>query len=125
MVKYQQPKINYKKRRPSKTVPDQSLSIKEIVSRFVRGIPVDVQQREGVYVDQSDHDLEKLSRMDFAEKADMAAVLAQQAAQMQNELQENERSQAEAREKAAKTAAEQEAARIDEAVKRASQRPQA
>lgn len=53
----------------SKTVPDQSMSIREIVDRFVRGIPPDVVQRESVFVDQVDFDLEKLSRLDVTDKA--------------------------------------------------------
>lgn len=48
------------------------MSIIEIVKRYTRGIPVDVIQRQGVFIDQNEHDLEKLHRMDFGEKADMA-----------------------------------------------------
>lgn len=73
---YVSPKIDWKKRRKSIAIPDQSMSIQEIVKRFVRGIPVDIIQRDAVYSDQ-DHDLEKLNRMDFAEKAQFAQDLAQ------------------------------------------------
>lgn len=65
-------------RRKLRTIPDQSLSIMEIVRRFTRGIPVDVIQRQGVFVDQSEHDLEKLNRMDFGDKAAMADQLQAQ-----------------------------------------------
>lgn len=74
---YIQPKIDWKKRRKSSAIPDQSMSIQEIVKRFVRGIPVDILQREAVYSDQNDHDLEKLNRMDFAEKVQFARDLRQ------------------------------------------------
>lgn len=83
------PKIDYGKVRKSMTVPDQSLSIDEIVKRYVRGLPVDVIQRQGVYVDQNDHDLEKMSRMNFADQADMAEEMARKAEQI--EEQHNER----------------------------------
>lgn len=85
------PKIDYAKVRKSVTVPDQSLSIQEIVKRFVKGIPVDVVQRQGVYIDQSDHDLEAMSRMGFAEKADMAEELLESAERIKQQLEENER----------------------------------
>lgn len=85
-ITYSPPTVDYKKKRASQTIPDQSLSIQEIVKRYVRGIPVDVLQREPVYVDQSDHDLEKLARMDFHEKAEYANALAQDAAEMKGTL---------------------------------------
>jgi len=70
MYKYKKPVVAWGKVPiKSRTVPDQSMSIKELVRRFVRGIPADVIQREAVYVDQKDTDLEKLSRMDNCDKA--------------------------------------------------------
>lgn len=95
------PKINYSKRRKGRAIPDQSLTIQEIVKRYVRGIPVDVLQRTPVYSDQEDHDLEKISRMDFGEKAAYAAQQAEQAKQLRNELNEKEAEHREAQERAA------------------------
>lgn len=71
--------VNFKKppRPTSKTVPEQSLSIGEIVRRFTRGIPVGSIQKRPIYSEQSDFDLEKLGRMDFAEKAALAEELRQ------------------------------------------------
>lgn len=60
--------VDFSKVRPSKTVPDQTLSIAEIMKRFSRQIPIDLNVRKPVYVDQSEHDLERLARMDFADK---------------------------------------------------------
>jgi len=79
--------------RPRKrvTVPDQSMSIQELVRRFVKGIPSDVIQREAVYNDQSEYDMEKLARMDFSEKAALAAELSAQAREQSDELQARER----------------------------------
>lgn len=73
--KFTPPVVRWSMKRKSQTVPDQALSIREIVQRYVKGIPVDVIQREGVYVDQQEHDLEKLNRMDFGDKAAFAADL--------------------------------------------------
>lgn len=110
MVNYNPPKVDYKARRKSVTIPDQSLSIQEIVKRYVRGIPVDVQQRPQVYVDQQDDDLEKLSRMDFGEKAEYAAMLAEQARKLSDDFEEMKRS-----------AVERKAARLEEEKKRQAQ----
>ena len=58
----------------SQTIPDQSMSIHELVRRFVRGIPADVVQRKPIYTD-SDVDLEQLSRLDSTDKAYYAAQM--------------------------------------------------
>lgn len=78
-------------RRKNRVVPDQSMSIQEIVKRFVRGIPVDVVQRDKVYVDQSEIDLEKASRADFAEKAELARHMSEIAQSKRDDLEEIER----------------------------------
>lgn len=56
----------------SQTIPDQSMSIKELVRRFVKGIPADVIQRQPIFTNNSDFDLEKLGQLDPADKAYMA-----------------------------------------------------
>lgn len=76
---YQRPPVNYKKRRKSMTIPDQSLTIQQIMDRFVQGIPVNVSKNDGVYLDQDDYDLEKMSRMNFADKSAMSDELRAQA----------------------------------------------
>jgi len=91
--------VDFKKVRRGKTVPDQSMSIQEIVRRFVRGIPIDVVKREGVYVDQSEHDLEQLSRMEFGDKAAMADDIK---ARNEGLVAQHEASEREKRENAAK-----------------------
>lgn len=88
MKQYTPPSVDYAKTRASRTIPDQSLSIQEIVKRYVKGVPVDVTKREAVFVDQNEHDLEKLSRMDFGEKAEYARMLAEQAQRLANDLNE-------------------------------------
>lgn len=106
----------------SRTIPDQSLSIKEIVRRYVKGIPVDVVERTPVYCEQSEHDLEKLSRMDFGEKAEYAAALGQQAAELETRLDEFKRSHSEAQAKKAEADAKRAAAEQDAAAERAAKR---
>lgn len=97
---YKPIKVDYKKKRPSKTIPDQSLSIQEIVKRYVRGVPVDVVQRQGVYLDQNEADLEKMTRLDFGEKHEIAATLAARARGMQDDLEQRQRESQEAEAKA-------------------------
>lgn len=115
-IKYKAPAINYKGRRASIAIPDQSLSIQEIVKRYVRGIPVDVIKRQPVYNDQNDHDMEKLSRLDFGEKAELADQLANQAAKIQDDYTEavrrtrEERAEKDRLEKAAQKQAQQDQA---------------
>lgn len=105
---YGRPPIDYKKFRKSKTIPDQSLDIKEIVKRFVRGIPVDVIQRDAVYIDQSEHDLEQMSRMNFADKSAMADDLRVKAEQLKEEHNDRENDRKErAKEQATKKKAKQ------------------
>lgn len=94
-IKRKRKPVDYKILRKSMTVPDQSMSIREIVKRFVRGIPVDIVQRHPVYLDQSDHDLEKLSRMEFGEKAELASQLGDHAAELQREHNDKVRQRAE------------------------------
>lgn len=118
-VTYAPPSVKYGKVRKSKTIPDQSMSIQEIVKRFVRGIPVDVVQRDPVYIDQEEDDLERLSRMDFGEKAEYAAALAERNARVQAELAEAERNESEAKQKAAKEAAEKSEKEAEAAADRA------
>lgn len=51
---------------PSETIPDQTLSVKEIMDRFVRGLPV---QGAKVPIYEGDEsDLPDLSRMDLTER---------------------------------------------------------
>lgn len=116
--KYFPPKVDFKKTRPSKTIPDQSMSIQEIVRRFVRGIPVDIVEKKPVYVDQNDHDLEKLSRMDFGEKAEYAAALKLDAERLKAELDERQAEHAEREASEAKLKAEKAQAELDAAVEK-------
>lgn len=125
-VVYAKPKVRYDApMKKSKTIPDQSLSIKEIVDRYVRGIPVDITEKKPVYVDQNDHDLEKLSRMDFGEKAEYAAALRDEAATLKAELDEQQAKFTEAQASSAKQKAEADEEQLKAAVERALKGPKA
>lgn len=87
-LNYTPPKVNYgKKRKTSRTLPNQSLSIAQIMDRFTRGVPVDVARREGVNMpDNAEHDYERMSRMDFDEKVAKATEMRDRAIARINEL---------------------------------------
>ena len=53
------------------TIPSQSLTIREILDRYTRGVAVDSKGNVPVYND-GDIDMEKISRMDFGQKHEMA-----------------------------------------------------
>lgn len=55
-------------------VPDQSLSLEEILQRFTRGEPLDILM-DGEYDDESDIDLEKLQKADLVDKNDYIEYL--------------------------------------------------
>lgn len=71
--------VRYKYKKPSSkatkfvqsrhVMPKQSMTIREIVERFGRGLPVAVSQREKVFLESNDLDLEKLGRLDPTDKA--------------------------------------------------------
>lgn len=91
----------------SRTLPNQAMSITELVKRFVRGIPVDTVQRDPVYSDQEQTDLEALSRLDNADRAFKAQEMRDTHERIQRSAQElAERRKEEADEKAAQEAAE-------------------
>lgn len=83
---YQRPDVNFKKKRKSVTIPDQAMSIQEIIKRYVKGIPVQLTQREETYIDQEEYDLEKLNRMDFADKSALADELRDKAEAQKSDL---------------------------------------
>lgn len=53
---------------PSKTVPDQTMSIKEIMERYARGLPIEA-GKVPIYHGEED-EIPDLKRMDLSERAD-------------------------------------------------------
>lgn len=101
-----------RKGRKKITVPDQSMTVQEIMRRFVRGVSIDVPRKQGVYNEDAQYDLERLSRLDIDEKTEMAARLREEAVEMQRDIQEAERAKrAERAERARKAEQPQPAAK--------------
>lgn len=103
--KYKLRTPDFKVVRKSKTVPNQSMTIQDIVSRFVRGIPIDINIKPGVYhPDNNEHDLNKMSNLDTVDKAFLATEMREKNEQIKADIEANERAKAE--EKQAKDEAE-------------------
>lgn len=60
----------------SLVVPNQSMSLEEILSRFTRGEPLEI-GREGAQYDDGPEDLEKVSHMDLVDRAEFVDKLKQ------------------------------------------------
>lgn len=102
--RYETPKVIFRRakgRKASETVPNQSLSIQEILRRFTKGLPIGDNNQVPVYIDQDEDnaiDLEKLAKADFGEKAAYADMLKQRHAAISEEV-ERQNEQAAADEK--------------------------
>lgn len=86
-------------------VPDQSLSLEEILERFTRGEELPV-KFDGEYLEESDVDLEKLGKFDLVEKAEYVEKLKAVQADYAAQEAEKQRAEDEARAKAAQLAYE-------------------
>ena len=73
---------------PSQTVPDMSLSMRELIERYVRGESITV--LKGDY--NSDSDLPDISRLNQFEKLDMAKALGADIQKAQRRKKDPERS---------------------------------
>lgn len=81
------PQVGTTKRlRKSETLPNQSLTIGQILEKYVRGVPVDVVQRQSIWSEIDGYDLEKINRLDFAEKAAFEAELRTAAQSIYDDL---------------------------------------
>lgn len=68
----------------SETVPDQSMSIQEILRNHVRGIPMDVSLGQAVYYgEEFVHDYDELKRLDLTEAHEMMSYLKDRIAFLQ------------------------------------------
>lgn len=74
----------------SMTVPDESLTIKEILERFRRGQPLSIHTRDVLYDPESNfdsQDLEEVSRMDITDRSQLAQELRIRNEQAKADLQ--------------------------------------
>lgn len=95
-IKYQRPAIDFKKKSRSLVKPNMAMSIDTIVQKFTRNIPIDILRRDPVW-SEGDDDLESMSRMDFDDKAALAADKKAYAKQLTEQLEERERTEKEKR----------------------------
>lgn len=70
-------------------VPDQSLTLEEILRRFTRGEPLEIGRTDGVYDDEGEDDLEKVQHMDLVDREEFVDRLKE--TKKQFEKQEKQR----------------------------------
>lgn len=87
---YKCKKVDFAKVAKSRALPNQSMTISEIVSRYVKGLAPDVVQREKVFLDQNEFDLEKLGRLDRADQAYQAREFKERSESLAQQIRENE-----------------------------------
>lgn len=95
---YTPPDILSKRLRRNNTLPNRAMSIETILEKYVRKMPIEVSNREKVYIDQDEYDFEKMSRMSFDEKFEMARDMEAKARQI--DLEARQRSETHANEEA-------------------------
>lgn len=83
----------------SETVPDESMSMREIMARYTRGMRIDATlQREGSFDSGADFDspdLEKLRDMDLVEKDEFRAQLREDIAEFERTVEEERKTHTE------------------------------
>lgn len=82
MLNYE-PSVGEINNQPSMTVPDQALSLKEILRRYASGQPLDG-MREGWFDDEND--LPDLNTLDFADREDLLAEMRAKVESLRQEL---------------------------------------
>lgn len=74
----------------SMTVPDESLTIKEILERFRRGQPLSIHTRETLYDPDAtfdSQDLEEVGRMDITDRSELSQELRIRNSQLKADLE--------------------------------------
>lgn len=84
---------------PSMTVPDQSLTIREIMRRFASGLPIDGEKVPMYDEENEENDLPDLSRMDLAEREEYIESAKTELAALHVKLNAAQRKKAEKAEK--------------------------
>lgn len=79
------PPVLEKNTMPSKTIPDQVMSLKEILQRFASGLPVDGGKVPMYYGEE--FEMPNIDKMDLAERHEWIAQNREAILQMQRELQ--------------------------------------
>jgi len=69
---------------PSKTIPDQTMSVQEIMDRFARGLPIDG-AKLAIYHGEED-DMPDLERMDLSEKHELLEAARKEVEEQRKKL---------------------------------------
>lgn len=77
---------------PSLTVPDQAMSLKEILRRFASGIPMDAGK---VPIYDEENDLPDFTKMDLADREALAQEYAEEVREIKERVKERETKRAE------------------------------
>lgn len=72
---------------PSITLPDQNMSMRTLMDRYRRGMPLDVKMRQPQY---HDGEFPDLTKMDLSEVENLRKYAAQEVQQLKQKLQEQE-----------------------------------
>lgn len=70
------------------TIPNQTMSLKEMFKRYVRREPLPV-EKQGVYV-ETDYDLEKVSKMDRVDQEEIYQEMKAKADSLENEIKKED-----------------------------------
>lgn len=84
---------------PSLTVPDQAMSIKEIMYRTAHGLPTSG-QRVPMYAEDEDDDMPDLTHMDLAEKQEYVDSMKTELKELNDKREKSEQDKKEKRQKA-------------------------
>lgn len=91
--------------KPTLAVPDQTLSLKTMVQKYVRGLPISAPQLNGIYTD--DDMATDFSRLDLAEQEEAILNASDELKNLKGVIaQEQQKKAAEAKEKAEKLQSE-------------------
>lgn len=66
------------------TIPDQTMSIRQILARYVKGQPIDQVEREPIYY--GEEELPQLERMDLADRQAYREALQEHISSLENQL---------------------------------------
>lgn len=86
---------------PSMTVPDQTMSLKELLERYARGLPVAGAKQEIFHGEEFVPDL---NRMDLSEQQDLREHLATEIPRLQADLKRQDEDKAKAKKEAEESA---------------------
>lgn len=107
--RYTRKQTSGKRRQKSFTLPDQALTVKEIITKFRKNIPAVGKVFTAMYFDQKEIDYEQLARMEFDDKFRLAQQLRAEAREIEAELdaKEKEREELATKERDEKAKAQQ------------------